>query len=95
MVIAMYAPCRDTRECFAVREFRGKRKCSILTDTYMKDGECPYCKKCQSETNGKNYEWSIWYKAREGMKRYENDEGKVDTHRRGLGNGLKQSGNSQ
>lgn len=53
--------CEDTRECFASVEFRGKRKCTILKDTYPRDGICQYCKPEATVTNGKSYPFNKNY----------------------------------
>lgn len=62
--VAFYPPCRDSRECFAKREFHGKKKCAILTDTLFKSGVCPYNKKVAIVTNGKEYPISKFYKTK-------------------------------
>ena len=43
--------CKDTRICFAKVRSKSKtdpdvrvNRCKILTETYRKDGECPFCK---------------------------------------------------
>lgn len=43
--------CYDGRKCFAASQYRGRRICRILTTTYEKDGECPFCK----EKNERNH----------------------------------------
>lgn len=47
--------CEDMRKCFASVEFRGKRKCTILKDTYPESGTCRFCKPEAQVTNGKTY----------------------------------------
>lgn len=59
--IAFFPPCRDSRECFGACEYRGKKKCSVLADTYLNDGECPFSKKVRIVTNGKEYPVSPFY----------------------------------
>lgn len=62
--VAFYPPCRDSRECFAQCEFRGKKKCSTLTDTLFKSGVCPFNKKVAIVTNGKEYPITQFYKTK-------------------------------
>lgn len=38
--------CNDSRKCFARRR---NSVCTILTETYQHDGECPFCKAKRSE----------------------------------------------
>lgn len=39
--------CVDSRPCFAAMEYRGQKRCRLLTETYEKDGQCPFCKEHQ------------------------------------------------
>lgn len=64
--VAFFPPCRDSRECFGAREYRGKKKCSVLSDTYLKDGACSFCKKVAIVTDGKEYPVSPYYKTNGG-----------------------------
>lgn len=40
--------CNDTRPCFA-RGWFDQKTCSILRETYEKDGQCPFCKVLKSD----------------------------------------------
>ena len=40
---------RDSRPCFAKEEYRGHLYCTLLVDTYQKDGQCPFCKGDRNE----------------------------------------------
>lgn len=64
--VAFFPPCRDSRECFGAREYRGKKKCSVLSDTYLKDGACSFCKKVAIVTDGKEYPVTPYYKTNGG-----------------------------
>ena len=50
--------CTDSRRCFARGPSGG---CSLLTEVYCRDGECPFCKPRRDQTgdriypSGKNY----------------------------------------
>lgn len=55
--------CIDTRPCFAKSnekdevDAKGKKimRCTCLTRSYKKDGQCPFCKPRQEWTNGVFY----------------------------------------
>ena len=48
--------CNDSRKCFGQELLpNGEYGCKILTKTYLKDGECPFCKEFRSVTNGQVY----------------------------------------
>lgn len=35
-------PCNDTRDCRYAVTYRNNRRCRLLTETYEKDGQCPF-----------------------------------------------------
>lgn len=48
--------CVDSRECFGkIKDLNNKTRCDILRETYVKDGECPFCKPEREYTNGVFY----------------------------------------
>lgn len=52
----VYMVCIDSRPCFARKQTpKGDYGCAILTTTYKKDGECPFCKEMRNVTNGVYY----------------------------------------
>lgn len=56
--------CYDIRKCFARKFF----KCTILTGTYLKSGQCPFCKEERDVTDGVNYKPNT---IKNGRPRYE------------------------
>ena len=50
--------CIDKRKCFAKSRTGG---CGILSRTYKKNGECPFCKPKREITRGKMYPYSLAY----------------------------------
>ena len=63
MAISQLAPdCIDSRPCFAITYRRGGfRVCQILTESYKKDGACPFCKSIREVTNDAEYPYNNSY----------------------------------
>lgn len=40
-VLSKMPECHDSRDCFA----RAGNRCRILAETYLFDGDCPFCKR--------------------------------------------------
>lgn len=62
-MIPQTAPdCIDSRPCFAISYRRGGfRVCRILTESYEKDGSCPFCKAEQEITGDCEYPYNSSY----------------------------------
>ena len=53
--------CIDSRHCFAKRRQGAEAYCGLLTETYAKDGACPFCKEFRDVTNGVVYPYDPNY----------------------------------
>lgn len=47
-----FPKCIDTRKCFARNKFKD---CTILKETWPRDGACKFCKAEKEVTNGRRY----------------------------------------
>ena len=61
--------CNDSRKCFGKRtEYAGLCKCTVLSETYERDGDCPFCKPHRTITNGEVYPYNKYYGKIEPLK---------------------------